>query len=144
MKLTDVSATGAMARAPMSACPFCNLEDDQCVLVTPVVRALRDSFPISKGHTLIVPARHVGSIFDLDDAERAAIWSVVETVRQQLEKEFRPDAFNIGVNDGQAAGQTVPHAHVHVIPRYAGDVADPRGGVRWVIAEKADYWTGRP
>ena len=66
---------------------------------------------------------------------------LVASVREQLQQEFKPDAFNIGVNDGTAAGQTVLHAHVHVIPRYAGDVPDPRGGVRWIIPEKADYWS---
>jgi len=125
----------------MSGCPFCNLETDQCCLVTPALRAFRDSFPVSKGHALIVPRRHVASLFDLDEAELAAIWSAVSAVRQQLQEEFKPDGFNIGVNDGTAAGQTVSHAHLHVIPRYAGDVPDPRGGVRWIIPSKADYWS---
>lgn len=122
-------------------CPFCQLRDDQCVVVTPHIRAFRDQFPVSKGHTLIIPQRHVASIFDLHDDELQSIWSAVAQVRQQLQQEFKPDAFNIGVNDGAAAGQTVLHAHVHVIPRYAGDVPDPRGGVRWIIPSKADYWS---
>lgn len=91
----------------------------------------------------MVPARHVASIFDLTDEERAELWQTVADVRTQLVEDFQPQAFNIGLNDGEAAGQTVPHAHVHVIPRYAGDVIDPRGGVRWVIPEKADYWSNR-
>jgi diadenosine tetraphosphate (Ap4A) HIT family hydrolase len=125
----------------MSGCPFCNLKTDKCCLGTPALRAFRDSFPVSKGHTLIVPRRHVASLFDLDQSEQAAIWAAVSMVRQLLQNEFKPDGFNIGVNDGIAAGQTVPHAHLHVIPRYAGDVADPRGGVRWIIPAKADYWS---
>ena len=90
----------------------------------------------------MIPQKHVTSIFDLSEEDRAELWRVVEEVRRQLVRECRPDGFNIGLNDGQAAGQTVPHVHIHVIPRYAGDVVDPRGGIRWVIPEKADYWTG--
>lgn len=122
-------------------CPFCQLRDDQCVVINQHIRAFRDQFPVSKGHTLIIPRRHVASIFDLHDDELQSIWNAVAKVRQQLQQECKPDAFNIGVNDGAAAGQTVPHAHVHVIPQYAGDVPDPRGGVRWIIPEKADYWS---
>jgi diadenosine tetraphosphate (Ap4A) HIT family hydrolase len=74
--------------------------------------------------------------------ERAAVWALVAEVRGLLAEEFGPDGFTIGLNDGPAAGQTVPHAHVHVIPRRSGDVPDPRGGVRWVVPHKAAYWTG--
>ena len=74
------------------------------------------------------------------DDEQAAIWRLVAQVRGKLASERRPDGFNVGVNDAPAAGQTVPHAHVHVIPRRVGDVADPRGGVRWVLPGKARYW----
>jgi diadenosine tetraphosphate (Ap4A) HIT family hydrolase len=122
-------------------CPFCRLPDETCVLVNPWVRAFRDSFPVSKGHTLIVPTRHAASIFELSEEEQAAVWSAVRTIRRQLKDELAPAGFNIGINDGTADGQTVPHAHVHVIPRYAGDVPDPRGGIRWVIASRADYWS---
>ena len=102
--------------------------------------ALRDAFPISEGHTLVVPRRHVASLFDLTPEEQTELWQLVAHVRAELVDKFHPDAFNIGINDGEAAGQTVPHAHIHVIPRYHGDLADPRGGVRWVIPEKAAYW----
>jgi diadenosine tetraphosphate (Ap4A) HIT family hydrolase len=125
-------------------CPFCKLRDEQCVLLNASVRAFRDSFPIGKGHTLIIPRKHVASIFDLPHDELEAIWQAVGEVRQKLQHEFNPDGFNVGINDGEAAGQTVPHAHVHVIPRYAGDVADPRGGIRWILPSKADYWSKRP
>lgn len=76
------------------------------------------------------------------DKEQAEVWKLVAEVRAMLVAELHPDGFNIGLNDGTPAGQTVMHAHVHVIPRQHGDVADPRGGVRWVIPEKAGYWTG--
>ena len=68
------------------------------------------------------------------------MWRLVDRVRASLAAELDPDGFNVGVNDGAAAGQTVAHAHVHVIPRFEGDVADPRGGVRWVVPDRARYW----
>jgi diadenosine tetraphosphate (Ap4A) HIT family hydrolase len=101
--------------------------------------AFEDAFPVSPGHTLVVPRRHVGSYFDCTPDERAAIWKLVEEVRGQIVSERGPDGFNVGINVGAAAGQTVLHAHVHVVPRFAGDVADPRGGVRGVIPGKALY-----
>ena len=122
-------------------CPFCKLSDRECIHVTSVARAFRDQFPVSPGHTLVIPAKHVASLFDLEADEQAELWKLVAVVRLQLETEFHPDGFNIGLNDGTAAGQTVMHAHIHVIPRFKGDVIDPRGGVRWVVAEKADYWS---
>ena len=99
-----------------------------------------DAFPVSEGHTLIVPRRHVPSYFDLNAEERGAIWSAARKARDALLDMHSPDGFNIGINDGEAAGQTVSHLHVHLIPRYRGDSRDPRGGVRWVIPEKARYW----
>ncbi len=102
--------------------------------------AVRDAFPVSPGHTLVVPRRHVASLFALTPAEQRAVWELVARVRSHLDAALRPDAFNVGLNDGPAAGQTVPHAHVHVIPRYEGDVPDPRGGVRWILPARANYW----
>jgi diadenosine tetraphosphate (Ap4A) HIT family hydrolase len=99
-----------------------------------------DAFPVSPGHTLVVPMRHVSDFFDLDADEQRAVWQQVAEVRQRLVEEFAPAGFNVGLNAGSAAGQTVPHAHVHVIPRYDGDVPDPRGGVRWVIPGRAAWW----
>ena len=95
---------------------------------------------VAEGHSLVVPKRHVASLFDLPDEEQAALWRLVALVRGNLMAELKPDGFNFGVNDGSAAGQTVMHAHVHVIPRRKDDVADPRGGVRWIIPSKAQYW----
>lgn len=121
-------------------CPFCHKRDAEIRHQNAVGFAFLDSFPISNGHTLVLPRMHVASLFDLPAEEQAALWQLVLEVRQQLQMEFQPAGFNIGVNDGQAAGQTVEHAHIHVIPRYNGDVADPRGGVRWIIPDKARYW----
>lgn len=123
-------------------CPFCNLGRRQIRLETDIALAFLDAFPVTEGHTLVVPKRHVSSLFDLPEEEQAAIWRAVAHVREALASEFRPDSFNIGLNDGTSAGQTVMHAHVHVIPRRKGDVADPRGGVRWVMPDKAAYWDG--
>ena len=95
---------------------------------------------MSEGHTLVVPTRHVISIYELTVTEQKVIWELVSEVRLRLLTDLKPDGFNIGLNDGLAAGQTVMHAHVHVIPRWSGDVPDPRGGIRWVIADKAAYW----
>jgi diadenosine tetraphosphate (Ap4A) HIT family hydrolase len=116
------------------------VERRRIVAQNPVGMAFVDNFPISRGHTLIIPLRHVTSIFDLTADELAALWDLVAKVRNELAKNENPAAFTIGVNDGKAAGQTVEHAHIHVIPRYEGDVDDPRGGVRWVIPKKAIYW----
>jgi diadenosine tetraphosphate (Ap4A) HIT family hydrolase len=105
-----------------------------------LVLVLRDGFPISPGHTLIVPRRHVGSFFDLTSDEQAGMLEALNWAKGELAQSRHPDAFNVGLNDGPAAGQTVPHCHLHLIPRHAGDVADPRGGVRWIIPSKAKYW----
>ena len=102
---------------------------------------VRDAYPISAGHTLVLPKRHVGSFFDLGTDERDAMMGMLDTAKARLDKELAPAAYNVGINDGPCAGQTVPHVHVHLIPRYPGDTRDPRGGVRWVLPEKADYWS---
>jgi diadenosine tetraphosphate (Ap4A) HIT family hydrolase len=126
-------------------CPFCHLEKLRITLENYCAVAFRDAFPVTEGHTLVVPRRHVASLFELSDEEQAAVWKLVALVRAKLARELNPDGFNIGVNDGAAAGQTVPHAHVHVIPRREGDVADPRGGLRWVLPARARYWAeGQP
>jgi diadenosine tetraphosphate (Ap4A) HIT family hydrolase len=122
-------------------CPFCTINPNQITASNEHAIALRDSYPVAEGHTLVVPRKHVSSIYELGKEEQEALWELVGQERQDRLAELRPDGFNIGFNDGVAAGQTVPHAHVHVIPRWAGDVPDPRGGIRWVIAENAPYWT---
>jgi diadenosine tetraphosphate (Ap4A) HIT family hydrolase len=121
-------------------CPFCAVADKPIYLENEVALAIPDAFPVAPGHTLVVPKPHVVSIFDLSDEEQAAVWKLVAQVRAKLWHDLNPDAFNIGINDGRAAGQTVPHGHVHVIPRHQGDSPDPRGGIRWIKPEKARYW----
>lgn len=123
------------------ACPFCELPAAKFVLANDVAAALPDAYPLTPGHTLIIPRRHVSSFFDASPAERQALLALLDEMKQRLDQAHSPAGYNIGVNDGPAAGQTVPHLHIHLIPRYPGDRPDPRGGVRWLFPEKADYWT---
>jgi diadenosine tetraphosphate (Ap4A) HIT family hydrolase len=125
----------------LDACPFCTVSPDRITLKNEYALAFADGYPVAQRHTLVVPRQHVASVFDLGPVEQAAVWALVSEVRAQWQDYQHPDGFTIGVNDGVAAGQTVAHAHVHVIPRWHGDVPDPRGGVRWVIPGKADYWS---
>ena len=126
--------------AESKPCPFCTLPPERILARSEHGGVLRDLYPVSPGHTLVIPWRHVGSFFDLTPEERAGLLALVEGAKGALDAEMRPDAYNLGLNDGPAAGQTVPHCHLHLIPRYAGDQEDPRGGVRWVIPGKAKYW----
>lgn len=123
---------------PIAECPFCERVDaGELLAANDQAVAFADKFPVSEGHALVVPRSHVLSLFDLTDEDRAAVWSLVAEVRAVIDGDLGPDGFNIGVNDGAAAGQTVDHAHVHVIPRSRGDVDDPRGGVRWVLGSRS-------
>lgn len=123
-----------------SQCPFCHLPPERILLSNDVGWVIRDAFPVSPGHTLVIPKRHIGSFFDLTDDERNGLMALLAEAKLGTEAEFAPAGYNIGINDGPAAGQTVPHLHIHLIPRFAGDLPDPRGGVRWVIPDKARYW----
>ena len=127
-------------------CPFCVPEPSRLLVSEGLVLALRDGYPVSRGHSLIVPRRYVdpvGSFGEVGLEEQSAMLAMLRRVKALLDEELRPDGYNIGINDGAAAGQTVMHVHMHVIPRYRGDRPDPRGGIRWIIPEKADYWSGR-
>ena len=119
------------------ACPFC--VDPSPVLENELALARHDKFPVSVGHLLIIPKRHVADFFHLTGEERLAVFALLDESRQMLKSMYDPDGFNVGINVGAAAGQTVWHAHVHLIPRYAGDMEDPRGGVRGVIPAKRRY-----
>ncbi|WP_224982936.1 HIT family protein [Geomonas agri] len=123
-----------------AACPFCRIDPAHVLLENELALALHDGFPVTLGHTLVVPKRHVASFFETTVEEQAALFDLVGQMRERLLQQHSPDGFNIGVNDGVAAGQTVPHLHIHLIPRYAGDTEDPRGGVRWIMPVKAPYW----
>jgi diadenosine tetraphosphate (Ap4A) HIT family hydrolase len=121
-------------------CPFCMLPAERILILADEALVIRDAFPVSPGHTLVIPRRHIGSFFELSDAERTCMVELLARAKAELDLSFQPDGFNIGINDGAAAGQTVQHLHLHLIPRYRGDVPDPRGGVRWVMPGKAKYW----
>ncbi len=124
----------------MKGCPFCSLQQDKIIAQGSLTFTIRDTLPVSPGHTLILPKRHIASIFEATKEEVAALWESLQQARSELLKEFSPDGFNIGINDGLASGQTILHLHIHLIPRYKGDMPDPRGGIRWIFPEKAVYW----
>ena len=124
-------------------CPFCTLPPERIVQENEHALWIYDGFPVSPAHSLIIPKRHVGSFVDVSTEERMSMLALLDLAKAAVDDQYHPDAYNIGINDGAAAGQTVPHLHLHLIPRSSADVADARGGVRWVIPDKADYWSGR-
>ena len=125
----------------MSKCPFCDIEKKRIIHSGLLAVVVRDGFPISPGHSLIIPKRHYASFFEARPNEIDELYEMLLTAKTRLKMDYQCDGFNIGINDGLCAGQTVGHLHIHLIPRYDGDVEDPRGGVRWVIPEKAKYWS---
>ena len=120
-------------------CPFCNPDPERVFFRSHDLFCMWDGYPISEGHALVVTCRHVSSWFDATKQEQLQMLEGIKHARQEIAARYQPDAFNIGVNVGETAGQTVPHLHVHVIPRYRGDVPDPRGGVRHIIPGKGNY-----
>lgn len=124
-------------------CPFCALSAERIVGQSDLCLAFADGYPVSPGHTLVIPKRHVASFFETTAQEKSDLFCLLDWCHGELIARHRPDGFNIGINDGKAAGQTVTHLHIHLIPRYAGDKPDPRGGVRWIFPDKADYWSHR-
>jgi diadenosine tetraphosphate (Ap4A) HIT family hydrolase len=126
-----------------STCPFCTLKTNRIFTLNAHALAILDGFPISPGHALIIPKRHIASLFEATREERESLFDLMEQVKTKLHEKYNPDGYNIGINDGAVAGQTVMHLHIHLIPRFVGDQPDPRGGVRWIFPEKADYWSNR-
>ncbi|HEY5993286.1 MAG TPA: HIT family protein [Gallionellaceae bacterium] len=125
-------------RDPNDPCLFC--KDPRGVSIQhELAFSARDSYPTSPGHTLVIPRRHVASFFELTTEEVAACMGLIQEEKKLIDKEFKPDGYNIGVNVGPAAGQSILHVHIHIIPRYKGDVENPQGGVRHVIPKKAYY-----
>jgi len=98
-----------------------------------------DNFPVSRGHAEIVPHRHVESFFELTEEECEAMFELLKSMKEVIQVRYRPDGFNIGINEGRAAGRTIDHLHIHLIPRYVGDVENPVGGIRNIIPGKGDY-----
>ena len=128
------------SRSDVADCVFCIVAEDEFVASNRLAYGVRDTSPVTPLHTLVLPRRHVASYFDLDAREKRAIDELLEQTRIDiLARDPTVAGFNIGINVGEVAGQTVFHCHVHLIPRRPGDIADPRGGVRAVIPGKADY-----
>jgi len=121
-------------------CPFCN-PNSEGVLIAESAQtyAIYDKYPVSVGHALIIPKQHCSNYFELSFKEQAACFFMLNWVKKTISNSFNPDGFNIGINVGIDSGQTIPHVHIHLIPRYKGDVEEPRGGVRGVIPEKKNY-----
>ena len=125
-------------RDPNDPCLFC--KDPRGVsLQNELAYSARDSYPTSPGHTLVIPRRHVANFFELTDDEVAACMSLIKQEKELIDAELKPDCYNIGANIGSAAGQSIFHVHIHIIPRYKGDVENPQGGVRHVLPKKAHY-----
>ena len=120
-----------------SNCIFCRKAD--LIYESELTFISLDTYPVSPGHALIIPKRHVPNYFDCTKQEISELWDSVNLAKQIIEKDHKPDSYNIGINVSKAAGQSVPHTHIHLIPRYEGDVANPRGGVRNVIPENRSY-----
>ena len=120
-------------------CPFCNPDSDEIVARNNLCYARRDRYPVNKGHLLVIPFRHTLDFFSMTAEEKQAVLALVDECKVVIEENFKPAGYNIGFNVGVAAGQTVMHCHCHVIPRYVGDVKEPRGGVRGVVPGKRGY-----
>jgi diadenosine tetraphosphate (Ap4A) HIT family hydrolase len=133
-----------MSTLAVNRCVFCTLPAARIVRENELAVVVRDAYPVSPGHSLVIPRRHVGSLFEVEPRERDAIFELLRAARVDLDRELQPSAYNIGINDGPAAGQTIQHLHVHLIPRFTDDSEDARGGVRWIFPKRADYWSKSP
>ena len=122
-------------------CPFCPAPADRLFFENELVAGFWDAFPVSPGHALLVPRRHVATWFEATPEEWHALTDALPVAKREIERTHNPDGYNVGINCGAAAGQTVFHLHVHLIPRYHGDIEDPRGGVRHVLPRHANYLT---
>lgn len=121
--------------SPKYECPFCNIDDQEMEHQSITCYAMWDKYPVSKGHSLVIPLEH-GEYFDLPNQSKRDLWIMVELVKQSLDLLYDPDGYNIGMNIGEAAGQLSNHTCLHLIPRYKRDVKNPKGGIRNVIFNK--------
>ena len=137
---TKAVVNAAISQLSSKPCPFCEIPADREIIAeNKTALAFYDGFTVTPGHTLIIPKRHVAGYFDLNQDELCNINELQFTCRNILQVQYKPQGFNLGVNVGEAAGQTIFHCHIHLIPRYTGDVANPRGGVRGVIPGRQNY-----
>ena len=127
----------------MEGCAFCDIEkiidESRIIYQDSTWIAILDGYPVSEGHTLLIPKRHCETYFDLNYLELESLGVTIGIVKRLLDSKYHPNGYNVGVNCGEAAGQTIMHCHVHIIPRYNGDCENPRGGVRGVIPNKMSY-----
>jgi ATP adenylyltransferase len=124
----------------MTDCLFCNISPDRIIASNELAYAIRDGYPVTKLHTLVIPIRHIPTFFELNKREHEACYALINDLRISIESEDElVTGFNIGINNGESAGQTIFHCHIHLIPRRKGDANDPRGGVRGVIVDKQKY-----
>ena len=133
----------------MENCFFCKLregkvagkakEPNKYILENDLALGRFDDFPVNPGHFEVIPKRHVPTIFDTTNEEKLAMFDLIDKAKTMIDKKYNPDGYNIGINCGDSAGQTVMHLHIHLIPRYKGDVENPRGGIRGIIPEKQNY-----
>lgn len=123
----------------MEDCVFCDIKEDRIIYQDSLWVAILDGYPVSEGHTLLIPKRHCETYFDLNQVELGALVGAVDHVKEILDSKYQPNGYNIGMNCGEAAGQTVMHCHIHIIPRYNGDCESPRGGVRGCIPSRMFY-----
>jgi diadenosine tetraphosphate (Ap4A) HIT family hydrolase len=122
------------------SCIFCDyLNRKEFIAENELAFAIYDNFPVNKGHVLIMPKRHFASYFDATQDEIKAFYDLIHKIKDLLDSKFKPDGYNIGINIGEAAGQTIFHLHIHVIPRYTGDVKNPRGGIRKLKKPLVEY-----
>jgi diadenosine tetraphosphate (Ap4A) HIT family hydrolase len=122
------------------ACIFCNyVNNKKFIMENKLAVAIYDNFPVNKGHVLIIPKRHFANFFDSTEEEIAAFYDLIKRVKILLDKDHNPDGYNIGININEAAGQTIFHLHIHLIPRYTGDVNNPRGRVRNLKKPLVEY-----
>ena len=124
---------------PNNPCLFCKPKSKEVIAETKHAVLVTDTYPVSLGHCLVVPRRHIAEYFECTEEENSDFRILILKAKEYLDKKYSPDAYNIGSNNGIAAGQSVFHLHIHIIPRYKGDVENPRGGVRWVVPKKSQY-----
>jgi len=132
-----ISLGDAIAMSDFSNCPFCS--EDDAIVKNDHAYARFDKYPVNPGHVLVIPRRHVSSFFEISRSERQELFNLVDEMKLYLDSKYSPDGYNVGINVGETAGQTVMHVHVHLIPRYKDDTPHPRGGVRGVIPAKQSY-----
>ena len=122
------------------SCAFCQYDRSKAIVENDFGFSIFDSHPVSNGHCLVIPEEHQWDYFKLSQQTRKGLDGLLIAVKEHLDDCYSPDGYNIGINNGHAAGQTIMHAHIHVIPRYEGDNTDPRGGIRWIFPRRANFW----